>query len=176
MHSCRRYLVAAAAIAAALIPASSLVAAAGGSPASGDDPVARGRYLVQIGGCNDCHTPGYARSGGKVPESRWLTGSSVGFRGPWGTSYPANLRLYMAGMSEDDWVKAARTMETRPPMPWYDVRKMSEEDLRAIHRYIVSLGKAGETVPESLAPGVAPKTAYIDFTPKPPRHGGASSH
>ncbi|MEJ2396973.1 MAG: cytochrome C, partial [Gammaproteobacteria bacterium] len=28
----------------------------------------RGRYLVRIGGCNDCHTAGYAESGGKTPE------------------------------------------------------------------------------------------------------------
>lgn len=28
----------------------------------------RGRYLVKIGGCNDCHTSGYAQTAGKVPE------------------------------------------------------------------------------------------------------------
>ena len=52
------------------------------------DANARGRYLVQIGGCNDCHTPGYAMSGGKVPEKQWLTGDAVGWNGPWGTTYP----------------------------------------------------------------------------------------
>ena len=26
-------------------------------------PVKRGQYLVQIGGCNDCHTAGYAETG-----------------------------------------------------------------------------------------------------------------
>jgi mono/diheme cytochrome c family protein len=30
------------------------------------DPVARGRYLVVITGCNDCHTPSYAESMGQV--------------------------------------------------------------------------------------------------------------
>ena len=34
----------------------------------------RGRYLVKIAGCNDCHTPGYAEIAGKVPEDQWLTG------------------------------------------------------------------------------------------------------
>ncbi|HTG73952.1 MAG TPA: cytochrome C, partial [Terriglobia bacterium] len=27
--------------------------------------VERGRYIVEIGGCNDCHTAGYAEAGGK---------------------------------------------------------------------------------------------------------------
>src|SRR5882672_998171 len=47
----------------------------------------RGSYLAVIAGCNDCHTPGYAESGGKVPESQWLTGTLLGWSGPWGTTY-----------------------------------------------------------------------------------------
>ena len=39
--------------------------------------VQRGRYLVQIGGCNDCHTPGYANANGKVDEKLWLTGDKL---------------------------------------------------------------------------------------------------
>ena len=43
--------------------------ASAAAPAKADDKsVARGRYIAQIGGCNDCHTAGYAPSGGKVPE------------------------------------------------------------------------------------------------------------
>ncbi len=53
----------------------------------------RGRYLVQITGCNDCHTPEYASNESKVDEKLWLTGEMLGWRGPWGTIYPANLRL-----------------------------------------------------------------------------------
>ena len=36
--------------------------------------IARGRYIAKIAGCNDCHTAGYALSGGKVPEKDWLHG------------------------------------------------------------------------------------------------------
>ncbi len=54
----------------------------------------RGRYLVRIAGCNDCHTPGYAESGGLLPEARWLVGDKLGWHGPWGTTYPTNLRLF----------------------------------------------------------------------------------
>ena len=50
-----------------------------------------GRYLVKIGGCNDCHTPGYVEqvmmTGKAMPESDWLQGGDVGFSGPWGVSY-----------------------------------------------------------------------------------------
>src|SRR5215212_12212744 len=57
--------------------------------------VERGRYLVKVAGCNDCHTAGYAMAGGKVPESQWLMGDHLGWRGPWGTTYAVNLRRYM---------------------------------------------------------------------------------
>lgn len=35
-----------------------------------------------------------------MPEGEWLTGDVVGFRGPWGTSYPTNLRLSLGAMTE----------------------------------------------------------------------------
>jgi mono/diheme cytochrome c family protein len=57
---------------------------------------ARGRYIALIGGCNDCHTAGFPQKGGEVPEAEWLLGNPVGFRGPWGTTYPTNLRLTQA--------------------------------------------------------------------------------
>jgi hypothetical protein len=31
--------------------------------------IERGRYLVTITGCNDCHTEGYAEARGEIPES-----------------------------------------------------------------------------------------------------------
>ena len=54
---------------------------------------ARGRYLMQIAGCNDCHTAGYTASAGRVAETLWLTGDQLGWRGPWGTTYASNLGL-----------------------------------------------------------------------------------
>src|SRR5258708_15062909 len=56
--------------------------------------IERGRYLVKISGCNDCHTAGYAAAGGEIPESQWLLGNTLGWRGPWGTKDPAHLRLF----------------------------------------------------------------------------------
>ena len=50
-------------------------------PAKADDAeIARGKYLVTISGCNDCHTPGYFF--GKPDMARFLGGSDVGFEIP----------------------------------------------------------------------------------------------
>jgi mono/diheme cytochrome c family protein len=88
-------------------------AAAKADPAR--DMVARGKYLVAVGGCNDCHTP--MKMGPKGPEpdmSRYLSGhpadvkvppapkmappwmwagaaAGTAFAGPWGVSYAINL-------------------------------------------------------------------------------------
>src|SRR3981189_7474 len=70
----------------------------------------RGRYLVEIGGCNDCHTPGYMQSDGKIPEAQWLTGDKLGWRGPWGTTYASNLRTFMQHLTEAEWLKKAKSL------------------------------------------------------------------
>jgi hypothetical protein len=90
----------------------------------------RGRYLAVIAGCNDCHTAGYLLSEGNVPEKEWLTGDRLGWNGPWGTTYAPNLRLFMQDMSEEKWLKTARTVKLRPPMPWYALHRMTDQDLR----------------------------------------------
>lgn len=134
-----------------------------------DDPlVKRGRYLVQIGGCNDCHTPAYPEKGGKVPERQWLTGDALGWQGPWGTTYPTNLRLYFQDLNEDEWVKRAKNLKARPPMPWFNVRAMSTTDLRAMYRYIRHLGPAGKPAPAYLPPEKTPPGPVVRF-PEPPK-------
>jgi mono/diheme cytochrome c family protein len=129
--------------------------------------IARGRYIAKIGGCNDCHTAGYAMSGGKVPEKDWLTGDALGWRGDWGTTYPSNLRLYMQKLSEAQWVKTAKTLEARPPMPWFALHEMSERDLRALYRFVRARGPAGAPAPDYVPPGENPKGPYVQFPTKP---------
>jgi len=130
-----------------------------------DTDVAAGRYLVIIGGCNDCHTAGYLAREGDVPESDWLTGSPVGWRGPWGTTYPSNLRLLVQAMPEDAWVTMLHTRTARPPMPWMNVRRLSETDARAIYRYLQALGPRGVAMPAAVDPGIEPVTPYIVLDP-----------
>jgi len=127
--------------------------------------IERGRYLVATSGCNDCHTAGYAEKGGTTPQADWLLGDKVGFRGPWGVSYPANLRLTVQGMSEAEWLRFAR-VQRLPPMPWFNLRDMNDEDLRSMYLFIRALGPGGERAPAAVAPNGNVTTPFIQFTPQ----------
>jgi mono/diheme cytochrome c family protein len=161
----------AAKLAAALVLPLALGSAAAGA---GDArSIERGRYLVQIGACNDCHTPGYMETAGRVEESKWLTGTDLGFQGPWGTTYPSNLRLALRALTEDEWLKRARTA-MRPPMPWFNLRDMSDADLRALYRYVRSLPPAGQPAPAFVPPGQPASTQFFVFVPQdPPKRAAA---
>jgi mono/diheme cytochrome c family protein len=150
------------------IAALALLAASAALAQQTDPQINRGRYLIKIGGCNDCHTAGYAPTGGKVREAQWLTGDILGFNGPWGTTYPTNLRLYFQDLTEAEWLKKGRSLSTRPPMPWFNVRAMSAADLRAMYRYVRSLGPAGKPAPAYLAPDKTPPEPVVRF-PAPPK-------
>ncbi len=126
----------------------------------------RGRYLVMTTGCNDCHTPGYFEKGGKVDESLWLTGDSLGWRGPWGTSYASNLRLIAKDMTPEQFMARARS-ELRPPMPWFNVRAMTDADVKAIYAYLKHAGPAGSPAPAYVPPDKAPSGPFVQF-PSPP--------
>lgn len=122
--------------------------------------VERGRYVALVAGCNDCHTPGYALKEGAVAEEHWLSGDGFGWRGPWGTTYGTNLRLLVAGISEEEWVELSRTLRRRPPMPWFNLNAMSDDDLRGLYHFMRSLGDPGKPAPAALPPGEEPVTPY----------------
>ena len=130
--------------------------------------VAHGEYIVRIAGCNDCHTAGYVPSGGQVPKTQWLTGSSLGYHGPWGTTYATNLRLTIARLTEQEWMAYSASLRTRPIMPDFMLREMREADRRAIWHFIRSLGPAGEAMPAALPPGVTPPLPYFQLVALPP--------
>ena len=109
--------------------------------------VEKGRFLVKKLGCNDCHTAGYLQSGGNIPENKWLTGDTIGWRGPLGTSYGSNLRLLINAFKEEEWIEMAKTLKSRPPMPHPILNAMNNEDLQAIYWFIRYLGPSGKPVP-----------------------------
>ncbi len=159
-------------VAVTALPITAIAAQPAASPpaknGADQELIQRGRYLVKVTGCNDCHTAGYATAGGKIAESKWLTGDTLGWRGAWGTTYAINLRLYMRDLSEKAWLQRAKTMEARPPMPWFALHDMTETDLKAIHRYITALGPAGEPAPAYVPPTKTPQGPYVQF-PAPPK-------
>lgn len=132
-----------------------------------DVSLERGKYLVTLMGCNDCHTAGYLMAAGNVPEAEWLKGDEFGWRGPWGTTYGANLRLFFADMTEAEWVDYAKTMTSRPPMPWFTLNHLKEDDARAMYRYITSLAPGGKPAPAYLPPDREPPPPFALF-PSPP--------
>ena len=105
--------------------------------AEASDAAARGKYLVSIMGCNDCHTPLKMTPKGPVPdETRFLSGhpqevklpaapaakgpwlwqgsaTNTAFAGPWGVTYAANLtpdvNTGLGIWTEEMFVKTIRT-------------------------------------------------------------------
>jgi mono/diheme cytochrome c family protein len=168
MGKSRCLAVLAGAIALSLAPgvASSQETQAGkvdASPsAARSEQIARGRYMILTGHCNNCHTAGYARKQGDLPENEWLLGNRIGYRTPAGTSYPSNLRLSVQNYTEEQWVRYVKTAKPRPPMPWWSLLDTTDQDLRAMYQYIKHLGPAGQPAPEFVPPDQDPKPPYED--------------
>jgi mono/diheme cytochrome c family protein len=142
-----------------------LFTAAAPAVATHQADIRHGRYLIATSGCNDCHTAGFMQNDGHIAEADWLTGNNMGWQGPWGTTYPANLRLLVQQMDETAWVAHAR-MPFRPPMPAPSMRAMSDTDLIAMYRYIKHLGAKGLPAPAYVMPGGTVATPYFELTPK----------
>jgi mono/diheme cytochrome c family protein len=118
--------------------------------------LARGKYLVDIAGCNDCHTPGYFF--GKPDMSRFLGGSEVGFEIPGlGVFHGPNLtpddETGLGKWSVAEIVKALQTgvrpdgRELVPVMPWRAFASLTKEDASAIAMYLKSVPAVKNHVP-----------------------------
>ena len=117
--------------------------------AAEDVSVEEGLRLATIGGCHDCHTEGFAESGGQIDPAKALKGNHVGYQGPWGTTYPANLRLVLASMSEDEFVSYSRGLKSKPPMPWFGLHAMTDNELRSIFQLSWRAGRGGSGLCEA---------------------------
>lgn len=143
-------------------------AVAGNPPAAGKHAIERGKFLVGYGGCNDCHTPGWAADGGQAPKAMLLTGGGMNFQGPWGTTYPPNLRLYVQKLTVKEWIAKLRALKTRPAMPFWTFRYLSDKDLADMYAYIHSLGPAGKPAHAWVPPGQAAPLPYFKLQLPPP--------
>ena len=127
--------------------------------------IARGRYLVQIASCMDCHTPGYFF--GKPDMARFLGGSEVGFEVPGqGVFHGRNLtpdkETGIGDWSEDDIVNALQTgfrpdgRQLAPIMPWRAFAYLTREDAYAIAAFLKSLPPIRNQVPGPFGPNEKP--------------------
>lgn len=108
-----------------------------------------GEYLATtVADCSGCHTKrsertgkpiGVAFAGGQPVESHTAPGTK--FVTPNLTPDPKTGHIY--AWSEDVFVaRFKNAVPTASPMPWDNFRKMSEDDLRALYRYLRSLPPA----------------------------------
>lgn len=145
------------------------VPALAGDATRGAASIRHGEFLVNYGGCHDCHTPGWSENGGHAPKDTLLTGSGMNFQGPWGTTYPPNLRLYVARLTVKQWIANMRSLKARPAMPWWTFRYLSDQDLGDMYAYIHALGPAGQAAPDYVPPGQDAPTPYLKLVlPAPP--------
>jgi Cytochrome c len=125
------------------------------------DSVKRGRFLVNLVGCADCHTPvdkqhrpiqGMEFAGGQVLSA------------PWGTVASANITPDPSGISyydEATFIKAMRTgvvgaRQLSKTMPWSVVGTMTDEDLAGMFAYLKTLKPISHRVDNTLPPTLCP--------------------
>ena len=136
--------------------------------------VERGRYLVSIGSCSHCHTPGHFF--GKDDMARYLGGSDVGFTLEDGTTVVGrNLtpdpETGLGNWSIQQIAKALRTgvrpdgRTLIPVMPWVDYQKMTEADALAIATFLKTLPPVHHRIDGPFAPKQVPTTFSIRMVP-----------
>lgn len=166
-------------------------AAAPAAGAADQDAVARGKYLVTFGGCNDCHTPWQMTPEGPKPDMTrmlsghpqqlamppapalppgpWVTvaaGTMTAWAGPWGVSFTANLtpdpETGLGKWTEQEFMDTmhsgrhqGRGRELLPPMPWFNVGALSDQDLKAVFAYLKSIPAISNRVPTPIPPAAA---------------------
>ncbi len=64
-------------------------------------------------------------------------------------------------MDEAQWLSFSAQLRTRPLMPDCNVRATSQEDRRAVYRFIKSLGPGGQPSPAYLPPGHTSPLPYF---------------
>jgi hypothetical protein len=126
------------------------------------------------------HPDSFPITAGTTPVSeKWLmtaAASGTAFSGPWGVSFAANLtpdqNTGLGIWTEEMFIKAVRTgrhmgvsREILPPMPWFNVGAMTDEDLKAVYAFLRSIRPIHNRVPDPLPPAVAQVATNADAEP-----------
>src|SRR5262249_36809738 len=140
---------------------------------------ARGKYLVQLAGCTDCHTPGHLL--GKPDMARFLGGSDVGFEMPGlGIFVGPNLTPDI-GTGLGSWAAAEIVTPIQAAvgsdggilarvMPWRAYAGLTKSDAAAIVDYLRSLPPVTNKVPGPL--GLNEKATVFRMKILPPDQAG----
>lgn len=104
-------------------------------------PEKRGKYLVTIAACSDCHTPQDAH-GQQLPGLDFAGGFILD--GPWGRVASANLTPDPTGIDSAMFMQAIAAgyvngRKLSPVMPWDIYNKMTDEDIAAMFAYLKTL-------------------------------------
>jgi cytochrome c553 len=165
---------------AAVVAGALLVAASPAIAQQASAQVERGRYLVTITGCHDCHspkiegmTPDLTRGLSGRPSTTRLPSSAQGevhasldltaWTGPWGFSVASNLTPDPATgigtrYTEATFVTTMRTGKKPngtailPPMPSDVYQNMTDDDLKAIFAYLRTVKPIRNAVFAGLPP------------------------
>ena len=157
-----------AACAAAALLAGSMDTAAAASQ------IERGKYLVTLGGCSDCHTPGNFL--GHPDMKRFLGGSDVGFAIPGHGVFVGRNLTPDPETGLGKWTNAqivtALTTGVRPDgrilapiMPWRDFAHLTKSDAMAIAAYLKSLPPVKHAVPGPFGPSETPTVFVMTVVP-----------
>jgi mono/diheme cytochrome c family protein len=136
--------------------------------------VERGKYLAQLGGCSDCHTPGNFL--GHPELARYLGGSDVGF------GIPALGVFVGPNLTPDEetglgtWTRqqivTAITTGVRPDgrilapiMPWRAMSHLTQSDALAIATFLKSLPVVKNKVPGPFGPNDKPNVLVMAVLP-----------
>jgi len=119
---------------------------------STSDTLAYGRYITQIAGCADCHTPvvkgepveGMEFAGGfefTFPNGNIVRSANITPDEETGIGFWAKETFLMRfkAYSNADSMKTVRPEEFNTPMPWTMYAGMTSEDLSAIYKYLRTL-------------------------------------
>jgi len=151
-----------------------LAASLSSANAADQKQIARGKYLVTIGGCNDCHTPGAMTGGPDFQQT--LGGSNVGFAIPGlgvfvGRNLTPDPETGLGKWTTQQIITAFTTGKRpdgrmlAPIMPWEGLSHLTKSDAQAMAAYLKSLPPVKHAVPGPFGPNETPTTLVMAIVP-----------
>ena len=157
-----------------LVVAAMIAAAPFAATCSAETQVERGKYLVELGGCTDCHTPGNFL--GHPDLARYLGGSDVGFGIPGhgvfvGPNLTPDKETGLGNWTEQQIVTAITKGERpdgrmlAPVMPWMGLSHLTHSDALAIAAFLKSIPAVKNKVPGPFGPDAQPSVFVMSVLP-----------